>query len=94
MPEKLHRLQSRWLIEAVKCNVVPIDDRTPQRFDPEIRGRPELIRRNTSQVGPTSDPADEPALVSDPRLARQLRWVERKHEHRYSLAIVGASCTL
>ena len=46
-PEKLHELQRLWLIEAVKYNVLPIDDRTSDRFIPEIAGRPTLIRGNS-----------------------------------------------
>ena len=38
-PDKLHELQRLWLIEAVKYNVVPLDDRFVERGLPEI-GRP------------------------------------------------------
>ena len=47
MPEKLRELQRLFLIEAVRYNVLPIDDRKTERFNPEIAGRPELIRGNT-----------------------------------------------
>ena len=43
-PEKLAELQRLWLIEAVKYNVVPLDDRSFERFNPDIAGRPQLIR--------------------------------------------------
>jgi len=46
MPEKLHELQRLWLIEAVKYNVVPLDDRLAERFIPDLAGRPQLIRGN------------------------------------------------
>jgi arylsulfatase len=36
MPEKLHELQRLWLIEAVKYNVVPLDDRMAERVNPDI----------------------------------------------------------
>ena len=42
MPEKLHELQRLWLIEAVKYNVLPLDDRQIERFDPEL-GRPARV---------------------------------------------------
>jgi arylsulfatase A-like enzyme len=42
-PEKLAELQRLWLIEAVKYNVLPIDDRSFERFDADIAGRPKLI---------------------------------------------------
>jgi hypothetical protein len=47
MPEKLHDLQRLWLIEAVKFNVLPLDDRQIERFVPELAGRPTLIRGNS-----------------------------------------------
>lgn len=46
MPEKLHELQRLWLIEAAKYNVIPIDDRLAERFNPDMAGRPQLIRGN------------------------------------------------
>ena len=46
MPEKLHELQRLWLIEAVKYNVLPLDDRQIERFVPEMAGRPALIKGN------------------------------------------------
>ena len=46
-PDKLADLQRLWLIEAVKYNVVPLDDRSFERFNADIAGRPQLIRGNT-----------------------------------------------
>jgi arylsulfatase len=43
-PEKLKELQQLWLIEAVKYNVLPLDDRMIERADSERAGRPELIK--------------------------------------------------
>ena len=43
-PEKLHELQRLWLIEAVRYNVLPLDDRFAERGNPGLAGRPELIR--------------------------------------------------
>ena len=43
-PEKLKELQRLWLIEAVKYDVLPLDDRFAERANPEIAGRPELVR--------------------------------------------------
>ncbi len=48
MPEKLAELQQLFLLEAAKYNVFPIDDRTGERFNATIAGRPEL------QIGRTS----------------------------------------
>ena len=47
MPEKLHELQRLWLIEATRYNVLPLDDRGAERFNPDLAGRPVLIRGNT-----------------------------------------------
>jgi arylsulfatase len=43
-PKKLQELQRLWLIEAVKYNVVPLDDRGAERFNPEMAGRPQLTK--------------------------------------------------
>jgi arylsulfatase A-like enzyme len=43
-PEILHELQRLWLIEAVKYNVLPLDDRRVERFNSDLAGRPELIK--------------------------------------------------
>ncbi|TAH38293.1 MAG: arylsulfatase [Planctomycetota bacterium] len=42
-PEKLKELQAVFLQEAVKNNVLPIDDRRAERFNPAIAGRPDLM---------------------------------------------------
>lgn len=44
MPGKLRELQRLFLIEASKYNVLPLDDRRIERFNPELAGRPVLIR--------------------------------------------------
>ena len=38
-PDKLHELQRLWLIEAVKYNVLPLDDRQIERINPATRGQ-------------------------------------------------------
>jgi len=49
MPEKLHELQRLWLIEATKYNVLPLDDRRVERLNPDLAGRPKLVK-GTSQL--------------------------------------------
>jgi arylsulfatase len=49
MPGKLHELQRLWLIEAVKYNVLPLDDRRVERFNSDLAGRPLLVK-GTSQT--------------------------------------------
>ena len=45
-PDKLRDLQRLWLIEAVKYNVLPLDDRRIERFNSDIAGRPVLVKGN------------------------------------------------
>jgi len=49
MPDKLAELQRLWLIEATKYNVIPLDDRSGERVNPDLAGRPTLIQ-GTRQV--------------------------------------------
>jgi arylsulfatase A-like enzyme len=51
-PQKLADMQRLWLIEAVKYNVVPMDDRTFERFNADLAGRPQLIRGNSQLLFP------------------------------------------
>ena len=51
-PEKLAERQRLWLIEAVKYNVVPLDDRSFERINPDLAGRPQLIRGNSQLLFP------------------------------------------
>jgi arylsulfatase len=48
-PEKLRELQRLFLIEAVKYQVLPLDDRRVERFNSDLAGRPQLVR-GTSQT--------------------------------------------
>jgi arylsulfatase A-like enzyme len=48
-PERLDALQRLFLIEAVRYNVLPLDDRRFERFNPDLAGRPQLVR-GTSQL--------------------------------------------
>jgi arylsulfatase A-like enzyme len=47
-PDRLHELQRLWLIEAVKYQVLPLDDRTGERFNSELAGRPDLMAGRSS----------------------------------------------
>ena len=47
MPEKLHELQRLWLIEAVRNNVLPLDDNIGARMNSDLAGRPVLIKGNS-----------------------------------------------
>ncbi len=49
MPDKLHELQRLWIIEATRNNVLPMDDRSAERVNSDLAGRPLLVR-GASQV--------------------------------------------
>ncbi|HEY9290692.1 MAG TPA: arylsulfatase [Microlunatus sp.] len=48
-PQQLRQLQQKFLLEASKYKVFPLDDRRIERFNSDLAGRPSLIRGN-SQV--------------------------------------------
>jgi arylsulfatase len=47
-PAKLAELQDLFLVEAIKYDVLPLDDRTFERFNASIAGRPDLMGDRTS----------------------------------------------
>lgn len=49
-PEKLREMQDRFLIEAAKYHVLPLDDRTHERFDATIAGRPSIMGGRTQMT--------------------------------------------
>ena len=46
-PKKLAELQRLFVIEATKYHVLPLDDRRFERFNPDLAGRPQLVRGNS-----------------------------------------------
>lgn len=52
LPDKLRELQRLFLIEAVRYQVLPLDDRRIERFNPDLAGRPVLIAGNTQRLYP------------------------------------------
>jgi arylsulfatase len=63
-PEILAKLQRLWLIEATKYNVLPMDDRTSERIEPSMAGRPTLIRGNSQLFFPGMGRLSENSVVS------------------------------
>ena len=63
-PERLAELQRLWLIEATKYNVLPIDDRSAERLNPDLAGRPTLIRGNSQLFFPGMGRLSENSVVS------------------------------
>ncbi len=49
-PEKLEELKKKFTEEAIKYKVLPIDDRSIERIDPAIAGRPDLMNGRTKLV--------------------------------------------
>jgi arylsulfatase len=49
-PEKLAELQRLFLIEAVKHQVVPLDDRSVERFNSDLAGRPALVKGSSQTL--------------------------------------------
>ena len=47
-PAKLKELQALFMKEAVKYNVLPLDDRFVERSDPAVAGRPDLMEGRKS----------------------------------------------
>jgi len=47
-PQKLAELKQLFLAEAVKYDVLPIDDRSIERLDPAVAGRPDLMGGRTT----------------------------------------------
>jgi arylsulfatase len=47
-PDKLKEMQAAFMTEAVKYNVLPLDDRVYERFNPAIAGRPDVLGGRTS----------------------------------------------
>ncbi|HEV7957210.1 MAG TPA: arylsulfatase [Marisediminicola sp.] len=62
--DRLHQLQRLWLIEATKYNVLPIDDRTAERLNPELAGRPTLIHGNSQLLFAGMGRLSENSVVS------------------------------
>jgi len=63
-PKKLAELQRLWLIEATKYHVIPLDDRAFERFNPDMAGRPQLIKGKTQMLYGGMGRLTENSLVS------------------------------
>jgi arylsulfatase len=64
LPDKLAHLQRLWLIEATKYNVLPMDDRTGERLNPDLAGRPTLIRGSSQLFFPGMGRLSENSVVN------------------------------
>jgi arylsulfatase len=63
-PKKLEELKRLFLIEAGKYSVLPLDDRTFERFNPDLAGRPQLIKGKTQLLFSGMGRLSENSVVS------------------------------
>jgi arylsulfatase len=63
-PEKLHDLQRLWIIEATRNSVLPMDDRGTERFNPDLAGRPVLVRGNSQILANGMGGLNENGLIN------------------------------
>ena len=63
-PDKLAHLQRLWLIEATKYNVLPMDDRSGERLEPSMAGRPTLVHGDTQTFFPGMGRLSENSVLS------------------------------
>lgn len=64
MPEKLADLKRRWREEALKYNVLPLDDRRIERFDAALAGRPQLVQGSSQLLFPGMRRLAENCVIS------------------------------
>ena len=64
MPDKLHELQRLWLIEATKFNAIPLDDRSGERLNSDLAGRPTLIRGDSQLLFENMGRLSESSVLS------------------------------
>lgn len=64
MPEKLHELQRLWIMEAMRNNVLPMDDRGAERFDAGTAGRPVLVRGDVQVLAEGMGGLNENGIVN------------------------------
>ena len=100
MPEKLHELQRLWLIEATRYNVLPMDDRTVEKFNPDIAGRPRAdqgqhpiaVRRHGTPVRELRPQHQEQIPLCDgPNRGAEIRRRGRDHRPGRRTSAAGAS---
>jgi arylsulfatase len=64
-PEKLHEMQAIFMREAIANHVLPIDDRSFERVNPELAGRPDLMAgRKSLTVFPGMFAINENAFIN------------------------------
>jgi len=64
MPEKLEEMKRLFDLEASKYNVFPLDDRKAERTNPDLAGRPAVVRGNTQLFFPGMRRLQENAVIN------------------------------
>jgi arylsulfatase A-like enzyme len=64
MPEKVAELKRLFDLEASKYNVFPLDDRKAERANPDIAGRPLVVRGNTQLLFPGMRRLSENSVIN------------------------------
>jgi hypothetical protein len=64
MPEKVAELKRLFELEAMKYNVFPLDDRRAERANPDIAGRPAVVRGHTQLLFPGMRRIQENAVIN------------------------------
>src|SRR6185295_16035529 len=63
-PEKLAHLKRLFDLEASKYNVFPLDDRKVERANPDLAGRPSVVRGSTQLLFPGMRRLQENSVIS------------------------------
>jgi arylsulfatase len=64
MPEKVAELQRLFELEAMKYNVFPLDDRKAERANPDLAGRPAVVKGNTQLLFPGMRRMQENVIIN------------------------------
>ena len=64
MPEKVAELQRLFELEASKYNVFPLDDRKAERTNPDLAGRPIVVKGNTQLLFPGMRRMQENVIIN------------------------------
>ena len=96
-PKKLAELQRLFLIEATKYSVLPLDDRTFERFNPDLAGRPQLIKGNSQILFGGMSRLSEGSLVVTKNKSYSMTAeievpaIRRQRRHRRAWAAASAA---
>jgi arylsulfatase len=64
MPERVAELKRLFDLEAAKYNVFPLDDRKGERANPDLAGRPEVVRGKTQLLFPGMRRVQENTVIA------------------------------